>query len=73
MNMIGVFYNYLFDLAQRRSFSDIRRYIKAETLIEEQKTKKVRLSRCHTEFVCWRREVTDDVKYTALIHPLQYV
>jgi hypothetical protein len=39
--MVGVFYNYLADLAQRKTFSQTRRYLISLTTIEEQKIKKV--------------------------------
>lgn len=41
VNMVGVFYNYLADLAQRKTFSQTRRYLISLTTIEEQKIKKV--------------------------------
>ena len=39
--MVGIFYNYLADLAQRKTFSQTRRYLISLTTIEEQKIKKV--------------------------------
>ena len=39
---MGVLYNYLADLAQRRSFSETQRYIRSVAQIETQKGKKVR-------------------------------
>lgn len=39
--MVGIFYNYLADLAQRKTFSQTRRYLVSLTTIEEQKIKKV--------------------------------
>ncbi len=41
VNMVGIFYNYLADLAQRKTFSQTRRYLISLTTIEEQKIKKV--------------------------------
>ena len=41
MNLIGIYYNYLADLAQRKTFSGTRRYIRSLVSIEEQKRKKV--------------------------------
>ncbi len=41
VNMMGVFYNYLVDLAQRKAFSETRRYIRSLISIDEQKKKKV--------------------------------
>ena len=41
--MVGIFYNYLADLAQRKTFSQTRRYLISLTTIEEQKIKKVGL------------------------------
>lgn len=41
VNMIGIFYNYLADLAQRKTFSQTRRYLISLTTIEEQQNKKV--------------------------------
>ena len=40
-NLTGVMYNYLAGLAQRRSFSEIKSFIKAASLIAEQQKKKV--------------------------------
>ena len=42
LNLMGVLYNYLADLAQRRSFSETQRYIRSVAQIETQKGKKVR-------------------------------
>lgn len=39
--MVGIFYNYLADLAQRKTFSQTRSYLISLTTIEEQKIKKV--------------------------------
>ena len=44
--MVGVFYNYLADLAQRKTFSQTRRYLISLTTIEEQKIKKVWCVQC---------------------------
>jgi len=41
MNLIGIYYNYLAELAQRKTFSGTRRYIRSLVSIEEQKRKKV--------------------------------
>lgn len=40
VNLVGIFYNYLADLAQRKTFSETRRYIRSLITIEEQKEKK---------------------------------
>lgn len=50
--MVGVFYNYLADLAQRKTFSQTRRYLISLTTIEEQKIKKVQ---CCYSTDCIRR------------------
>ena len=41
VNLVGVFFNHLAELAQRKSFSERRRYISAVIKIDEQKQKKV--------------------------------
>ncbi|XP_019850469.1 PREDICTED: adenylate cyclase type 2-like [Amphimedon queenslandica] len=43
LNLMGVLYNYLADLAQRRSFSETQRYIRSVAQIETQKGKKQQL------------------------------
>ena len=41
VNIVGVFYNYLEDLAQRKSFSETRRYIRSLLTIEDERRQKV--------------------------------
>ena len=43
VNMVGIFYYYLADLARRKSFSETRRYIKALITIESTKSRKVKV------------------------------
>lgn len=46
--MVGIFYNHLADLAQRKTFSQTRRYLVSLTTIEEQKIKKVNQMHIYT-------------------------
>ncbi len=48
VNLLGVSYNYLKELAQRKTFSETRRYISALIKIDEQKVKKVSPPPPHT-------------------------
>ena len=48
VNMVGIFYNYLGDIAHRKAFSETQRYTLSLTQMEEQKEKKVMLALAHS-------------------------